>query len=104
MDNHGELTVLRVLLEIVKNIHDHAFGWGYLILKRLEDGSLEFEAGNTILPESAIPELPEKDWKNFGLGLNEGMIFGYAKSIGLVLTFDVKSGYVFRGTYKSSKS
>jgi len=100
--------LLRMLLEIVRNIYDHAEGWGYLKLSELENNCVEFEIGNLDKSESSpkctLKHFGKKSWDNHGAGLGcdgkQGMIFTYAESIDLQLNMDIQNGYVFRGVFK----
>lgn len=100
--------LLRILLEIARNIFDHAGGRGYLELRESRDGRLEFEIGNSDGPvlreEEAHNDSGAKSWNNGGAGLGRegapGMIFAYAKSIGLHLNLDIPRGYVYRGVLR----
>ena len=104
-DDHKSRTMYRLLWEISRNIYDHAYGWGYLRLTELEGGSLEFEIGNSEIPESEKSGLVKKRTRpSTGVGLGSdrkpGMIRGLAEYLEVAMTIDIPGGYIFRGVFK----
>jgi hypothetical protein len=98
----------RLAWEIVRNIFDHAYGWGYMRLTEISKGTIEFEIGNSEIPDSERASLVKRRTSpssGVGLGRNgkPGMIQERAEYLGIALTIDIPGGYIYRGVYKKEK-
>jgi glucose-6-phosphate-specific signal transduction histidine kinase len=105
-----EVNFIRPIMEIVKNIYDHANGEGELILKKINEESLYFEIfdyGNNYyilekLKHDGISTLASaKNAHNFDFGLSKILEFGQK----LCQNFEVKTskGFYYSGIYSTKK-
>ena len=92
------MTLDAMFKEIAKNIYDHNYGNGYLILNKIGK-YVEFEIGNRATSLSAAASRPVTGERiNFGDGLRS--IPQIAMSLGIKLKIDIPGGYIYSGTYQ----
>jgi len=96
---------LMFLLEIVRNIYDHADGLGYLFLRQ-DGGDVFFEVKDSGTECFDLSEVKKRgstkygNGTNFGMGLCGGMIEDVAETLGINLTIDTSRGFRYTGNYR----
>lgn len=97
---------LAMILEMVKNIYDHADGWGYAKFHKLPDGEIHFEVNNLKGDNSAKSGRDKtqtehiKNTKNFGVGI--AAIKAIAKSLHILLISHKADKFEYQGIYRPS--
>lgn len=105
LGQHRSVHLARLLLEIIRNIYDHAEGRGQVCLK--DDGhTIHFEIKDYGQKAYDLEEIirigvssKAGNGKNFGVGLIKGAIRGFATDLRIELKIDTSCGFKYQGTY-----
>ncbi len=91
-----------LLIEIAKNIFDHANGKGILMLRKQPDGTFAFEIrdhGTESYDFNLCRARPARHANGLNYGLGLGLITDLADSLGIKLSVDTSAGFAYSGIY-----